>query len=135
VLVDLALSWFVTWIKQSLFKIASSIKCPTVQCPKMSNCPKLSNCTKNVYTGSIPTIPLSVRTHHKFKIFQSFFCTKKCGRPHLKNTFSLVRSGQTPLPPDCGRLLWTGYRTALYCMSFFNLFYLFANKVNREWLN
>jgi len=35
--------------------------------------------------------PLSERIHHKFRTFRSF-CTKKCGRPHLKNLpFPLIR--------------------------------------------
>jgi len=32
----------------------------------------------------VPPPPLSVRTHYKFRKIRSF-CTKKCGRPHLKN--------------------------------------------------
>jgi len=32
------------------------------------------------------------------------FCTKKCGRQHRKNP--LVRTGQAPLRPKCGRFLW-----------------------------
>jgi len=45
--------------------------------------------------------PLSVRTHHKFRIIRSFFVcffTKKCGRPHLKTSPcpQNVHTGQTP---------------------------------------
>jgi len=46
-------------------------------------------CPQNVRTGSNPFI-LSVQTHHKFRKIRSF-CTKKCGRPHLKNPFTLFR--------------------------------------------
>jgi len=39
------------------------------------------------------------------------FCTKKCGRPHLKTLSSLVRKmsalDKPPFPSDCGRLLRT----------------------------
>jgi len=39
------------------------------------------------------------------------FCTKKCGRPHLKKPLSPcpknVRTRQTPFPLECGRPLWT----------------------------
>jgi len=33
---------------------------------------------------------LSVRKHYKFRNFEAF-CTKKCGRPHLKNPLLFVR--------------------------------------------
>jgi len=45
---------------------------------------------------------LSFRIHHKFRTLRRFL---QCERPHLKNP--LVRTGQTPFLPDCGRLLWT----------------------------
>jgi len=41
--------------------------------------------------------PLSVRTHHKFRK----------SRLSLHQTVRTTASEQTPLPPDCGRLLWT----------------------------
>jgi len=67
-------------------------------------------CPKNVRTGSTPPLPLSVWTNHKFRKIRSFFCTKKCGRLHLKTSSSLVRKMSAldnPLTADVlyGRLL------------------------------
>jgi len=39
---------------------------------------------------------LFVQTRHKFRKIRRF-CTKKCGRPHLKNS-PLVRTGKNPFP-------------------------------------
>jgi len=44
--------------------------------------------------------PLSVRTYHKYRKLRWFFHQKERVSP-------LVRTGQIPLLPDCGRLLWT----------------------------
>jgi len=52
---------------------------------------------KNVRTNreKLSSSPLSVRTHHKFRNILRFFCTKKYGRPNLKNLCPQnVRTGQ-----------------------------------------
>jgi len=66
------------------------------------------HCPQNVLTGSPPP---SCPCGHTIKFEKSYaFCTRKYGRPHLKNPGPLVRKMfalDKLLPPDCRRLLWT----------------------------
>jgi len=62
-----------------------------------------SFCLQNVRTGStLPPFPCG----HALNFEKSeMFCTKKFGRPHMKNRFPLVQKmSELDKPPDCGRL-------------------------------
>jgi len=56
-------------------------------------------------------IPFSVWTHRENFEKLEVFCTKKCGRPHLKNfpppLSEKCPQWANPLPPEWRRLLWT----------------------------
>jgi len=79
------------------------------RCPHKITKNWLHLCPQNVRT-SLPPTPLSVRTHHKFRKIRVFLhqkvrtsASEEPPPPCPKN----VRTGQTPSPSDCGRLLWT----------------------------
>jgi len=84
----------------------------------------LPPCLQNVVTDDSRPPPSPCPCRHTINFEKSgVFYTKKCRRPHLQNPFCLknVRTGQIPLPPDCGRLLWTAPNCEifkwLYCKT------------------
>jgi len=69
---------------------------------------KIYPCPQNVRSGSTPLSPPCSCGHTtNFKKSEAF-CTKKCGRPHLKTSPLVCKRSALDKPPlDCGPLLWT----------------------------